>query len=150
MKIEDAKRCSVAVDFDGTLFEHHANWPDVGPIIPGCVEWLTRINHEFPVDWILWTVRSNFDGASYLDDAIDKIEEHFPSLDWHGINRRPTQHEWSSSPKAYATYYVDDAAIGCPVIIPEGRRQYVDWDRMGPYLRVAVKTHYIKQGVTFR
>ena len=47
-------------------------------------------------------------------------------IELYGINENPNQ-SWSDSPKAYANYYLDDAAIGCPLIYPEEGRPYVDW-----------------------
>jgi len=44
-----------------------------------------------------------------------------------GINGNPEQGSWTISPKAYAHIYIDDAALGCPLIKPYQSRPYVDW-----------------------
>jgi hypothetical protein len=44
------------------------------------------------------------------------------------VGENPTQKEWTSSPKCYAHIYIDDAALGCPLVKGEnGERDYVDW-----------------------
>lgn len=46
-------------------------------------------------------------------------------------NLNPEQSSWSESPKCYAHLYIDDAALGCPLIYPEsGDRPYVDWQQV--------------------
>jgi hypothetical protein len=46
-----------------------------------------------------------------------------------GVNENPSQKSWTSSPKAYAQLYIDDAALGTPLVYPESssERPYVDW-----------------------
>ena len=44
------------------------------------------------------------------------------------MNRNPEQGTWSESPKAHCNIYIDDAALGCPLVYPaDGSRPYVDW-----------------------
>lgn len=45
-----------------------------------------------------------------------------------GINRNPEQYRWSPSSKVFANLYIDDAALGIPLIEPEDERDYVDWN----------------------
>ena len=47
----------------------------------------------------------------------------------NGINEDPDQKEWTQSPKVYANLYIDDAALGCPLIFnPElSDRPFVNW-----------------------
>jgi hypothetical protein len=46
----------------------------------------------------------------------------------HGIQTNPTQHTWTTSPKAYAEMYIDDAALGCPLVKTKySNRPYVNW-----------------------
>lgn len=120
----------IALDFDGTVVEHC--WPEVGPPIPGAIEWLRRIQ-EAGARIMLWTNRSNqaFEGrGGFLTAAVRYLEGEGIQL-W-GINKNPEQHTWSASKKQYAHIYVDDAAFGCPLIYPPGRRPYVDWSIVGP------------------
>lgn len=72
-----------------------------------------------------------------LQDAIDWFKENEIPL-W-GINENPKQKEWTSSPKVYANIYIDDAALGTPLIYAkEGElyRPYVDWNRMRTLLKI--------------
>ena len=89
---------------------------------------------------ILFTMRSdrrikNIWGTSeelYLSDAVKWFEDR--GIPLYGIQENPTQKEWTDSPKAYAQVYIDDAAIGCPLVFPENteadERPYVDWNRV--------------------
>lgn len=115
---ETQKPLIVAVDFDGTCVTHE--YPRVGRDI-GAVPVLRRIV-ETGGQLILWTMRS----GQPLQDAIQWFE-HW-QIPLFGIQRNPEQEEWTSSPKAYAKLYIDDAAIGCPLVAGlQGERPYVDW-----------------------
>lgn len=90
---------------------------------------------------ILWTVRSDGlgDGRQVLTVALDWLKANgFPSF-W-GINNNPDQKGWTSSHKAYAHIYVDDAAFGCPVLPTDGR-PVVDWSIVGPAVLTLLKAH---------
>ena len=110
----------IAIDFDGTCAEHE--FPAVGVDVPGAADVLKELI-EAGHDLILWTMRS----GTYLDDARKWFDKH--NLALFGVQTNPTQLEWTTSPKAYAHIYIDDAALGCPLIIPEDAvsRVYVDW-----------------------
>ncbi|HEY8560501.1 MAG TPA: hypothetical protein VIL74_09000 [Pyrinomonadaceae bacterium] len=115
----------VAVDFDGTCVEHR--YPDVGRDVPYCFEVLKRLEAN-GVKIILWTMRS----GKTLQDAVDWFAQ--KNIPLWGVNENPEQIEtkWSTSPKAYAPIYIDDAALGCPTVTPmptpgEFEREYVDW-----------------------
>jgi len=122
----------IAVDFDGTCVTH--DFPRVGRDI-GAVPVLKKIlenGHKI----ILWTIRS--DGqvkGDVLTDAIKWFKDN--DIELYGVNKHPTQKVWSSSPKAYAEMYIDDAALGCPVVTQPliSERPYVDW----PFLEVLLK-----------
>ena len=83
---------------------------------------------------ILFTMRS--DGQQYgdvLTQAVEYLKEN--DVELFGINRNPTQDEWTASPKAYGHVYVDDAAFGCPLHHPEGfRKKCVNWSQVGPWI----------------
>lgn len=121
----------VAVDFDGTMVTHE--FPAVGRSI-GAAPWLRKLN-ELGASIILWTMRSDDpDKNRYvLTDAVNWCKAN--DIELFGINKNPEQ-DWSSSPKAYAHVFVDDAAFGCPLIVSkiEGERPYVDWLTVGPAL----------------
>jgi len=108
----------IAVDFDGTCVTHE--YPKVGryigaePVLLDLVKAGARL--------VLFTMR---DGKE-LDDAVSWFGKH--SIPLFGVNRHPTQDSWTSSPKAWASLYIDDAALGTRVKRGlTGERPYVDW-----------------------
>ena len=109
----------VCVDFDGTCVTHE--YPKIGAEVPNAVNVLKRFN-ENQVKIILWTIRS----GEFLQDAINWFIER--EIELWAVNKNPQQRFWSKSPKAYAPVYIDDAAIGCPLIYPEDdTKPFVDW-----------------------
>lgn len=126
----------LAIDFDGTCVTH--KFPEVGKDIGAApvLRELVERGHKL----ILWTVRSNheemptsddpsivLDKGMYLDDAVQWFKDN--NIPLFGIQSNPEQYSWSASPKAYAHYYIDDAAIGCPLVTGQGK-PYVDWTKM--------------------
>ena len=110
----------IAVDFDGTVVDHR--FPDVGQDVPEAANVLTVMVKLYQARIILWTMRS----GQALEDAKTWFAVRGISL--FGVNSNPQQVTWTSSPKAYAHAYVDDAAIGVPLIHPENfARPCVDW-----------------------
>ena len=121
----------LCVDFDGTIVDHC--YPNIGEPVPGALHWLI-ILQSYGVKIILYTMRSDGPkGGHSLRDAVQYLESNGIKL--FGVNRNPDQDEWTSSPKAYGTVYVDDAAFGCPLMHPKGfARPCVDWEKVGPQL----------------
>jgi len=110
----------VALDFDGTTVSHE--YPDIGRDI-GAESVLKRlINSGHRI--ILYTMRS----GQYLDEATEWFNKR--GIPLYGINTNPTQRSWTTSPKCYAQLYIDDAALGCPLIYPENAREYADWKKI--------------------
>lgn len=109
----------ICIDFDGTVVEH--SYPVVGAEVPGAVDVIRELvaaGHKI----IVFTMRSD----EYLQDAVDWYHERGIGL--YGVNTNPTQSSWTNSPKAYGHLYIDDAALGCPLVEREGGgRAYVDW-----------------------
>lgn len=125
----------ICIDFDGTCTTH--DFPDVGKEI-GAVTVLRKLveaGHKL----ILFTMRSNVEKVvipedsglhdapgNYLTDAINWFTKN--EIPLYGIQSNPTQASWTTSPKAYGQLYIDDAALGCPLVYPmNGKRPYVDW-----------------------
>jgi len=109
----------IAVDFDGTVVDHR--FPKVGADAPNAVSVLKSL-HERGHKLILWTMRS----GQPLGDAVTWFAER--GIPLFGVNENPEQQTWTSSPKAYAQLYVDDAACGAPLIHPAAfNRPCVDW-----------------------
>lgn len=119
----------IAVDFDGTIVEHE--YPSIGAELPHCRRVLKALiakNHQI----ILYTMRDKKE----LNDAVEFVREHM-QIPLYGINTNPQQREWTSSPKAYAQIYIDDAALGVPLIYPVGKkRPFVNWLRVEELLRI--------------
>lgn len=110
----------VCVDFDGTVVRHE--YPLIGDEIPNAVNVLKRLN-ENGVRIIVWSMRS---GKLLDEDTVDWFEER--EIEIWSYNQNPEQKSWTESPKCYAHLYIDDAALGCPLVCPEdGGRPYVDW-----------------------
>lgn len=107
----------IAIDFDGSCVTHE--FPKVGVDI-GAQKVLKKLN-ENGHQLILFTMRS----GKELNDAIDWFNKN--NIVLYGIQADPEQHEWTSSPKCYAELYIDDAALGCPLIKESGKRAYIDW-----------------------
>ena len=121
----------ICIDFDGTCVTHY--YPRVGKDI-GAVPVLKELVKNRHL-LILFTMRSSKQGVSPVTRKIEKggIED---AIKWfaendiplYGIQINPGQQDWTSSPKAYGQLYIDDSALGCPLIYPEdGGRPFVDW-----------------------
>ena len=108
----------IVVDFDGTCVSHE--FPLVGHDI-GAIPILKNLVKEGH-NLILFTMRSGL----YLAEAVEWFKENDITL--YGVQTNPTQHKWTSSPKAYGQLIIDDAALGCPLTKgAKGTRPYVDW-----------------------
>lgn len=122
------KDITICVDFDGTIVDHA--FPEIGEAVPGALDWLTLFQ-EKGAKLILWTMRSDHQKyGNVLTQAMNYLRKN--GIQIYAINMNPTQHTWTDSPKAYADIYIDDAAIGCPLIQVEGfNRLCVDWEKVG-------------------
>lgn len=129
----------IGIDFDGTCVEH--KFPHIGEDIGAVpvLKDLVKNGHQL----ILFTMRSNVvdpvvsekdkdhlrsdvESGDYLDQAVQWFKDN--DIPLYGIQTNPTQHTWTSSPKAYAQLYIDDAALGCPLVYHAAKeRPYVDW-----------------------
>jgi hypothetical protein len=107
----------IAIDFDGTCVTHE--YPRVGRDI-GAIPTLLELT-QYGAMLILWTMRS----GKELHDAADWFEK--KNIPLFGVNLNPGQISWTASPKAYAHIYIDDAALGAPLIHGEHERPYLDW-----------------------
>lgn len=112
----------IAVDFDGTCVEHE--YPSVGMDVDGAVDVLRALNkkgHKL----ILHTMRS---GAK-LDAALRWFRDR--KIELWAVNDNPEQKSWTESRKIYADLYIDDAALGCPVMFIDGARYpVVNWSKV--------------------
>jgi len=119
----------IAIDFDGTCVAHE--YPKIGKDIGAVpvLKELVNLGHHL----ILFTMR---DGQQ-LRDAVDWFKQNDIKL--YGVQYNPTQQDWTKSNKCYAELYIDDAALGCPLVCIEGERPFVDWDRVRNLLIGRVK-----------
>lgn len=109
----------IAVDFDGTIVAHA--YPNIGREVPNAIRVLKKLQEQ-GTQLILWTMRS----GDRLDEAVRYCEE--KGITFWGVNQNPAQSEWTDSPKAYASIYIDDAALGCPTLWDEGtQRRMANW-----------------------
>jgi hypothetical protein len=125
----------IAVDFDGTIAEFM--FPEIGPPVPGAFEWMGRWQ-EAGGRLILWTCRGTY-GELYapelrsdrLGEAVEFCREN--GIEFEVVNQDTEDRSFSSSNKAMADVYVDDAAFGCPLIpATVSSRPMVDWSIVGP------------------
>lgn len=115
----------ISVDFDGTVVKHR--YPEVGEDVPGAVDVLKKIsngNHLL----ILNTMRSD----QTLADAVQWFAD--KSIPLYGVNENPSQKQWTNSPKVFAHVYIDDAALGCPLVEEEEDGHYVNWYEVDHWL----------------
>lgn len=135
------------LDFDGTVVTH--SFPQIGKDIGAVpvLKKLTDAGHHL----ILWTMRCDNQQPLSFNNGYQIHEGNFLSqaVDWfkqndiplYGIQRNPTQDTWTSSPKSYCHYAIDDNAIGCPLKfdLSLSDRPFVDW--------VKVEEELIKLGI---
>lgn len=123
----------ICIDFDGTCVTHE--FPRIGEDI-GAVPVLKELvaaGHKL----ILFTMRSDRKTKKKIGSETVVVEENFltDAINWfvengielYGVQKNPKQRFWTSSPKAYGHLYIDDANLGCPLIVPEEGRPYADW-----------------------
>jgi hypothetical protein len=131
----------ISVDFDGTCVTNE--FPKIGKDIGAIpvLKDLVKSGHKL----ILFTMRSDIvnpisedkeihlESGDYLTDAVNWFKEN--EIPLYGTQTNPTQHNWTKSPKAYAQVYIDDAALGCPLIYNPliSKRPFVNWDEIRKY-----------------
>lgn len=123
----------IAVDFDGTIVTHE--YPDVGREVNLAKEVINMLG-ENGHRCFLYTMR---DGSELLD-AIAYCQDN--DINMCGWNESPEQ--FSESPKQYATFYIDDAAVGCPLLFNPSlsRRPFVNWVAVARYFeKIGLLTH---------
>lgn len=131
----------ICIDFDGTCVTHE--FPIIGKDIGAVpvLKELTEAGHRL----ILFTMRSDRKKKKKVGTETVVIEEKLltDAVKWfedngiplYGVQKNPRQRFWTSSPKAYGQLYIDDAALGCPLIYPKDARPYVDWKKVRKLLK---------------
>ena len=110
----------IAVDFDGTCVEY--DFPHTGKDIGAAVvlKELVGKGHQL----ILYTMRTGRE--------LEWAEKWFKDngIELFGVQYDPDQANWTSSNKCYAHLYIDDTALGIPLVKNEGgKKPYVDWTK---------------------
>lgn len=109
----------IAIDFDGTCVYHEC--PDVGDPVPYAIDSLKTLvdqGHKL----ILYTMRS----GSTLDAAVAWFYDN--EIELYSVQMDSDQHQWTTSNKCFADLYIDDRALGCPLLTHfQQNRAYVDW-----------------------
>lgn len=120
----------ICCDFDGTCVTH--DFPLVGKDIGAVpvLKELVKTGHQL----ILWTMRSDgqeeqildngykIHSGDFLTQAVKWFEQN--DIQLYGIQENPTQKSWTTSKKCYAQLYIDDAALGCPLLYPKNYSEY--------------------------
>lgn len=121
----------ICVDFDGTCTTHA--FPYIGKDI-GAIPVLKRLVAEGHL-LVLFTMRSDYKGTT-LSQAVKWFETN--EIPLYGKNVNPSQYTWTKSPKAYGQLYIDDAALGCPLLFNEqlSERPFVDWEEVESILEI--------------
>ena len=115
----------IAIDFDGTCVTHE--YPYMGQEIGAApvLRELAERGHNL----ILYTMRS----GKLEKEAVEWFKENGISL--YAVNSNPTQKKWTKSPKVHADLYIDDRALGVPLIYSENTSHpYVDWVKVREWL----------------
>lgn len=116
----------IAIDFDGTCVEHE--YPSVGMDVEGAAETLRALNNKGH-RLILFTMRS----GEKLEKAIKWFKDR--NIELWAVNENPEQKQWTESPKVFADVYIDDAALGCPIMFIDGvRRPVINWRKVREWL----------------
>lgn len=117
----------VSVDFDGTCVTHE--FPNTGKNIGAeiVLKALVDEGHEI----ICLSMRSEEHKETCGVDTIQGIKDWFSShgIELFAINDHPGQETWSKSRKVYASTYIDDQFLGCPLKIYKtySYKPFVDW-----------------------
>lgn len=118
----------IAIDFDGTCVTHE--YPRIGKEIGASYVLKALVDNGCRL--VLNTMRS----GKELTEAKEWFDKH--NIPLYGLNATPGQTSWTQSPKVYAHLYIDDAGIGCPLIVPPYHgigRPFVNWFEMIDLLR---------------
>ena len=116
---------TIAVDFDGTCVTHE--YPYIGQDV-GAVPVLRELVEQGH-NIILYTMRS----GKLEKEAVAWFKEH--DIPLYAVNTNPTQKKWTKSPKVHADVYIDDGALGVPLVHSmTTARPFVDWVKVREWL----------------
>lgn len=128
-------KLKIVIDFDGTCVKHA--FPAVGDAIGAAPVLRALVSDGHML--LLSTMRCDHGdvsptsddpnilqkGGSYLTEALAWFKEN--AIPLYGVQSCPGQQSWTKSPKCYGDLYIDDSALGIPLVHPEDGNPYVDW-----------------------
>lgn len=132
----DYKNFTIAVDFDDTCVVPGDVYPEIECDVPGAAMELAKLA-ALGVRIILWTCREGKD----LDVAVKWFNEH--NIPLFGVNCNPDIY-WLTHPtgrKIYADVYVDDKALGIPLMYVMNK-PVVNWNAAAELI---YRTHFYWQ-----
>jgi len=96
----------IAVDFDGTIVTHE--YPRIGKDIPFAIETLKKLQDDFHLRLIMWTVRE----GKELAEAVEYCRKR--GLEFYAVNSNyPEENQDSREPrKLKADLFIDDRNLG--------------------------------------
>ena len=114
---------NIVIDFDGTCVSHE--FPMIGNDI-GSIPVLKKLISNGHC-LILFTMRCDSKYGKFLSEAVEWFIKN--GIPLYGIQKNPTQLEWTTSPKAFGDLIIDDTALGCPLKFDEiiSKKEFVDW-----------------------
>lgn len=116
---------NIAVDFDGTCVTHEYPYLGVDIGAQPVLHELVEQGHNL----ILYTMRS----GKLEKEAVAWFKQN--GIPLYAVNANPTQKKWTKSVKIHADVYIDDSALGCPLIHSmNASRPYVDWVKVREWL----------------
>jgi hypothetical protein len=117
----------IAIDFDGTIVTHE--YPKIGKPVPFAKEVIQMLINNGHLCF-LWTMRDN--------ETLEAAKKYCTDNGIMLCNYNMSPAQFSVSPKQYASIYIDDTALGCPLIYDyiKSNRPYVDWYKVAEYLCV--------------
>lgn len=131
---EDDLFMAIGIDFDGTVVEHR--YPYIGKTLPLAVETMKHWVDKYKVGYILSTMR---DGQT-LKDAVNWFRDN--NIPLYAIQKHPTQHEWTGSPKVHCRWMLDDRNIGTPLKPDSQGIPCVDWEKVNEIFEPTLKATY--------
>ena len=108
----------IAIDFDSTICKQ--SYLSLGDPIPDALRVIKRLQ-DSNYKLILWTVRS----GHFLTEAVNYLVKNEIKL--YAVNDNPMQKWYSTSKKVSADIYIDNNALGCPLIKIPNEVSFVDW-----------------------
>ena len=127
----------IVIDFDGTVVTHA--FPEIGEDIGAAPVLKRLLEHGHKL--ILSTMRSDIEfpcsddediicqPGKYLMDALDWFKRN--DIELYGIQTNPTQAGWTTSPKCHGNLFIDDRALGCPLVYHiDSKRHCVNWGKV--------------------